>query len=132
MVGRFETALELLLSFMESPASGDKYLRLRRASEAIARSLQEPSTLPVAARRFGFSVTTFSREFGRHAGMPFSDFLLSRRLEKAKTLLQGDLSLAQVPRPADSAPSTISTKCSSARWGSLRADSVFGKRVRTI
>jgi AraC-like DNA-binding protein len=96
MVGRFEAALELLLSFLERPVSGDRYFRIHKACEAIKASLHEPWTLPFAARQFGLSNTTFSREFSRHAGMPFSEFLLARRLDKAQRLLHDGLPLEQV------------------------------------
>lgn len=96
MVGRFESCLAQLLAFLEQPVSGDRSLRLRRAAEAIAESLQEPWTLPGAAERFGFSATVFSREFSRQMGEPFSDFLLSRRLEKAKRLLEQGVVQKQV------------------------------------
>ncbi len=96
MVGRFESALDLLLSFLERPVSGDKYFRLNRACQAIDTGLNEPWTLPGVARQFGFSTTTFSREFARHTGRPFSDYLLHKRIEKAKRMLAEGLALEQV------------------------------------
>lgn len=96
MVARFESSLNLLLSFLDRPVSGDKYFRLAKASQAVEASLHEPWTLPQAAKQFGFSPTTFSREFTRHAGLPFSDFLINKRIEKAKRLLTEERSLEQV------------------------------------
>jgi AraC-like DNA-binding protein len=96
MVGRFGGAFEQLLSFLEMPATGDRLLRLQKASESIRASLHERWTLPMAARRFGFSKTTFSREFTRYIGLPFSEFILSQRIEKAKRLLGSELSLKEV------------------------------------
>ena len=96
MVGRFQAALSLLLSFLDRAQTGDKYLRIRKAREAIEGSLQEAWTLPAAARQFGFSKTVFSREFSSQVGLPFSDFLLNRRLEKAKRLLHEGLALESV------------------------------------
>jgi AraC-like DNA-binding protein len=96
MVSRFGGAFEQLLSFLEMPATGDRLLRLQKASESIRASLHEHWTLPLAARRFGFSKTTFSREFTRYIGLPFSEFILSQRIEKAKRLLGSELSLKSV------------------------------------
>jgi len=96
MVGRFGSAFEQLLSCLEMPATGDRLLRLQKASESIRVSLHEPWTLPMAASRFGFSKTTFSREFTRYIGLPFSEFLLSQRIEKAKRLLSSEMSIKEV------------------------------------
>ena len=96
MVGRFEGCLAQLLAFLEQPGSGDKVLRLRKAAESISSTLHEAWTLPVAAARFGFSTTVFSKEFSRATGLPFSDFLLARRLEKAQRLLQDGVVQKQV------------------------------------
>ncbi len=87
MVERFEGALESLIPFLTRPAAGEKMIRLHRAQETVEGSLQKPWTLPVIARQFGFSNSVFSREFTRFAGSPFSEFLLTQRLEKARRLL---------------------------------------------
>jgi AraC-like DNA-binding protein len=87
MVGRFGSGLAALLGYLSKPAEGEKSVRISRACSAIAASLEQTWTLPQAARQFGFSTTAFSREFSRCAGMPFSDFLLAQRLEKAKRML---------------------------------------------
>lgn len=97
MVGRFEAGTDLLLGFLAQPVAGAKYFRLRKAREAVLESLQRPWTLASAAKQHGFSTSGFSREFSRFAGMPFSDFLLAHRLEKAKRLLtEGDTPLGLV------------------------------------
>lgn len=97
MVGRFEAGLDLLLGVLEQPLRGEKRFRLERAMEAVAASLERPWTLPTAAREFGFSTTSFSREFSRQAGLPFSEFLLNQRLDKARRLLaEGGLPLGGV------------------------------------
>ncbi|MGH7441804.1 MAG: helix-turn-helix domain-containing protein, partial [bacterium] len=96
MVARFETALAQLLSFLERPASGDKYFRLDNARQAVEVALNENWTLTTVTRQFGFSVSTFSREFSRRVGLPFSAFLLSKRLEKAKRMLSEGRSLEQI------------------------------------
>ncbi len=97
MVGRFETGMEMLLAFLEQPMAGEKFFRLRKAQEAILGSLQQPWSLPGAARQFGFSTTSFSREFKHFSGLPFSAFLLAKRIEKAKRLLaQSPMSVSQV------------------------------------
>ena len=97
MVGRFEAGTDLLLGFLAQPVAGAKYFRLRQAREAVLASLQRPWTLGSAAREHGFSVSSFSREFSRFAGLPFSDYLLAQRLEKAKRLLaESDSSLSLI------------------------------------
>ena len=96
LVSRFGSAFEQLLSFLDMPAAGDRLLRLQKASEVIRASLHERWTLPVAARKFGFSKTTFSREFTRYIGLPFSEFILTQRIEKAKRLLGSELSLKEL------------------------------------
>jgi AraC-like DNA-binding protein len=96
MVGRFEACLAQLLALLEQPDAGDKALRLRQAAEAIGGALHEPWTLPMAAARFGFSPSVFSKEFARQTGLPFSDHLLARRLEKAQRLLKDGLAPKQV------------------------------------
>jgi AraC-like DNA-binding protein len=96
MIGRFAVAFDQVLSFLDAPNTGDRLLRLQKARDLIRASLHERWTLPMAARKFGFSSITFSREFGRYVGQPFSDFILSQRLEKARLLLDSDLSVKQV------------------------------------
>jgi AraC-like DNA-binding protein len=96
MITRFNTALDQVKEFLEAPSSGNRFLALSRAREAICASLNEAWTLPLAAKRFGFSKSSFSKEFSRHVGLPFSEFLLEQRIEKAKRLLTGELSLKQV------------------------------------
>jgi AraC-like DNA-binding protein len=53
-------------------------------------------TLPLAARKFGVSKTTFSREFTRYIGLPFSEFLLMQRIEKARRLLGSEMPIKEV------------------------------------
>ena len=87
MVDRFERALGRLVPFLEQPATGAKLVRLRKAEESIESALQKHWSLPLVARQFGFSISVFSREFSRFTGRSFSDFLLQKRLEKARRLL---------------------------------------------
>lgn len=96
LVERFGVAFERLLSFLDMPVTGDRLLRLQRASEAIRESLNMRWTLPLAARKFGFSKTTFSREFTRYIGLPFSEFLLMQRIEKARRLLGSEMPIKEV------------------------------------
>jgi len=97
MVDRFERSLEKLTPFVDRPATGEKMLRLRKAQEMVASSLEKAWTLPMVARQFGFSTTVFSREFSKIAGQPFSDYLLIQRLEKAKRMLgTTDLPLSHI------------------------------------
>ena len=87
MVARFGSGFSAILGFLSKAAEGEKSIRISRACSAIMASLDQHWSLPQAARQFGFSATTFSREFTRSAGMPFSDFLLTQRMEKAKRML---------------------------------------------
>ncbi len=92
LLARFRSALEQLASFLARPERGDKFLRLSRAAEAVDLEPQARWSLPGAAKRFGFSTSSFSREFRRHAGTAFSDYVIQKRLEKAKRLLAEGLS----------------------------------------
>ena len=87
MVDRFERALGRLVPFLEQPATGAKLVRLRKAEESVESALQKHWSLPLVARQFRFSISVFSREFSRFTGRSFSDFLLQKRLEKARRLL---------------------------------------------
>jgi len=96
MVARFGSGLSAILGSLSNAAEGEKSIRISRACSAIMASLDQHWSLPQAARQFGFSATAFSREFARSAGMPFSDFLLFQRLEKAKRLLMEGASSAAI------------------------------------
>ncbi len=97
MIDRFERAADRLAPFVDRPYHAGKLLRLRRAQEAIDATPEHHWTLPAIARDHGFSVSAFSKEFARHVGAPFSEYLLGRRLEKAKRLLtEGALPLSNV------------------------------------
>jgi AraC-like DNA-binding protein len=87
MVGRFGSGLTAILGFLTKASEGEKDVRINRARSNILAAPENPWSLPQAARQFGFSPTAFSREFTRCVGMPFSDFLLTQRLEKAKRML---------------------------------------------
>lgn len=69
----------------------------RRAKEQIEASLDGDISLEMLAKECGLSVAHFSRSFKKSVGMPPHQWLLSRRVEKAKQLLvDRDLSVSHV------------------------------------
>ena len=71
--------------------------QLARACEFIEAHLQEDITLTRLAASAGLSPTHFSRAFRQSTGMPPFAWLLQRRVERAKTLLdRPDLGLAAI------------------------------------
>lgn len=97
MLGRFEGGFQALVALLDRVAEGEKNLRLERARQALRATPERAWTLPEIARQFGFSTTTFSRDFSRFVGVPFSVFLLTQRLDKAKRLLrEGNLPVGRV------------------------------------
>jgi len=96
-VGRFGAGVDAVLAQLEKGAEGDKALRLDRVRQAVKAEPEQAWPLPATARQAGFSPSVFSRDFARSVGLPFSDFVLTERLTKAKRLLlEGSLSVAQV------------------------------------
>lgn len=69
----------------------------RRATEQLAANLEGSASLTVLARDLGLSVSHFSRAFRATLGVPPHQWLLERRVEKAKALLRGHAaSLAEI------------------------------------
>jgi AraC-like DNA-binding protein len=96
-VGRFGAGLDAVLGLLAKGAEGGKTLRLDRVRQAVKAEPQRPWSLPETARDAGFSPSVFSRDFAKAVGVPFSDFVLSERLAKARHLLaEGQLPVAQV------------------------------------
>ena len=75
----------------------DELRRLRRARDRMDREYPQPLDVPALARTALMSPAHFSRRFREtYAETPYS-YLMTRRIERAKTLLRrGDLSVTDV------------------------------------
>ncbi len=70
---------------------------LRRVRDRIDREYAQPLDVEALARGVGMSAGHLSREFRRAYGEPPYSYLMTRRIERAKTLLRrGDLSVTDV------------------------------------
>ena len=75
----------------------DELRRLRRARDRMDREYAQPLDVPALARTALMSSAHFSRRFREaYSETPYS-YLMTRRIERAKSLLRrGDLSVTQV------------------------------------
>lgn len=65
----------------------------------IAERLHEPLSVEDLARRAGCSPYHFARLFRRHTGTPPHEYIIGKRMEKAKELLQWtELPIAEISR----------------------------------
>lgn len=72
-------------------------VRLRRARDAMDRDYAKPLDVPALARIALMSPGHFSRSFRAAYGETPYSYLMTRRIERAKTLLRrGDLSVTEV------------------------------------
>ncbi|MER8043975.1 helix-turn-helix transcriptional regulator [Streptomyces sp. NPDC094032] len=72
-------------------------VRLRRAKDAMDRDYAEPLDVPALARVALMSAGHFSRSFRAAYGETPYNYLMTRRVERAKALLRrGDLSVTEV------------------------------------
>ncbi|MFT3847140.1 MAG: AraC family transcriptional regulator [Propionivibrio sp.] len=82
----------------ESPGSRldarEESVRLRRAQAMIAERCAESLTLDALAREAGMSRYHFVRAFGRAVGMTPHAWQIDRRIERARSLLEQGMSLA--------------------------------------
>ena len=70
---------------------------LRRVRDRIDREYAQPLDVEALARGVNLSAGHLSREFRRAYGEPPYSYLMTRRIERAKTLLRrGDLSVTEV------------------------------------
>src|SRR6185437_1261362 len=70
---------------------------LLRARDLMDRAYAEPLDVPALARRAGVSRAHFTRSFKHTFGETPHQYLMSRRMERAKSLLRaGDLSVTEV------------------------------------
>src|SRR5262249_50705692 len=69
---------------------------LRAVVEYVEDQLDASLTLEQMAAIARLSVYHFARQFRRATGLPPHQYVIARRVERAKQLLQGDLSLAEV------------------------------------
>jgi AraC-like DNA-binding protein len=86
-----------------TPVSGAEEQRLRdltllrRVRDRIDREYAQPLDVEALARGVNLSAGHLSREFRRAYGEPPYSYLMTRRIERAKTLLRrGDLSVTDV------------------------------------
>ena len=70
--------------------------KLRAVVEYVEEYLDAGLTLEQMAAAAHLSVYHFARQFKAAAGVPPHQFVILRRVERAKQLLQGDLPLAEV------------------------------------
>jgi len=79
--GRMRTARRI-------PRGGLASWQERRAKELLSENLAEGVSLSDLARECGLSVSHFTRAFRQTTGLPAHRWLLQRRIERAKELLQ--------------------------------------------
>src|SRR5262249_25963378 len=70
--------------------------KLRAVAEYVEDHLDASPTLEQMATIARLSVYHFARQFRRATGLPPHQYVIARRVERAKQLLQGDLALAEV------------------------------------
>lgn len=79
------------------PAGDTAYSQIARAKQYVAEHFQEPLLLSDVAKKLYLSTAYFSRLFKEKAGMTFSDYLASCRIDRARQLLATtDLSISEV------------------------------------
>jgi transcriptional regulator GlxA family with amidase domain len=72
-------------------------VRLRKAKDRIDREFDQPLDVPALARSAAMSTGHFSRSFKTEFGESPYSYLMTRRIERAKTLLRrGDMSVTDV------------------------------------
>jgi AraC-like DNA-binding protein len=72
-------------------------VRLRRARDRMDREYDQPLDVPALAKMSGMSAGHFARSFKKAYGESPYQYLMTRRIERAKTLLRrGDLSVTDV------------------------------------
>jgi transcriptional regulator GlxA family with amidase domain len=74
----------------------DDLVRLRRARDRMDRDFAEPLDVPALAREALMSPGHFSRSFRAAFGETPYSHLMTRRIERAKALRRGDLTVTEV------------------------------------
>src|SRR6266496_4312139 len=76
------------------PVRPDELVHLRRARDLMDREYARPLDVPAMARTAFMSPAHFSRQFRAAYGETPYSYLMTRRIERAKTLLRrGDMSV---------------------------------------
>src|SRR5262249_25814141 len=70
--------------------------KLRAVVEYVEDHLDASPTLEQMAAIARLSVSHFARQFRAATGLPPHQYVIARRVERAKQLLRGDLSLAEI------------------------------------
>jgi transcriptional regulator GlxA family with amidase domain len=79
------------------PVTPEELAHLRRARDLMDRAYAEPLDVPAMARAAAMSSAHFSRQFRAAYGETPYNYLMTRRVERAKALLRrGDLSVTDV------------------------------------
>ncbi|MEZ0492545.1 helix-turn-helix transcriptional regulator [Kineococcus sp. TBRC 1896] len=109
------------------PPSRDDLVRLRRVRDRIDRDHAQPLDVAALARQALMSPGHFSRSFKAAWGVTPYDYLMTRRIERAKALLRrGDVSVTQ----ACFAVGCSSLGSFSARFSRLVGESPSSYRAR--
>ncbi|QYN25469.1 helix-turn-helix transcriptional regulator [Amycolatopsis sp. DSM 110486] len=104
----------------------DELRRLRRARDRMDREYAEPLDVPALARTALMSTAHFSRRFREaYSETPYS-YLMTRRIERAKTLLRNGLTVTE----ACFAVGCTSLGSFSARFTELVGDTPSAYRAR--
>ncbi len=77
------------MSTASSGPSLDELVRLRRARDRMDREFAEPLDVAAVARHAGMSAGHFSRQFRAAYGESPYSYLMTRRIERAMSLLRG-------------------------------------------
>ncbi len=100
-MGLFQTHLFFFLGLFKAPVRGEKAYRMEQAKRYIDVNFHETLSMGEMARRTGFSLSHFSRQFHRAFGMGYADYLNQKRLDQARKLLESTtLPVAQVGEQA--------------------------------
>src|SRR5262249_26148817 len=103
-------------------------VRLRRAKDRMDREFERPLDVPALARSAAMSTGHFSRSFKAAFGESPYSYLMTRRIERAKTLLRrGDMSVTD----ACFAVGCTSLGSFSSRFAELVGESPSAYRARS-
>lgn len=80
----------------DSPAAARAYGRIDRASRLMTLQYSLPLSIEDIARSLGYHRAHLTRLFKEATGLPPMQYLLKIRMKKAETLLESDLTIAQV------------------------------------
>ncbi len=103
---------------MSLPVRERQALYVREAARFIEINFQNPITVTGVSRHTGLDRAYFSRLFRRQTGMTLQAYLVRCRMEKARELLGGGLSVAQAANSVGYADGAAFARAFKRYWGS--------------